>query len=113
MPWVAGGIFLNPGAGAVLVDTGSLLSAVYEVGVLVTYNPTGFECQFQVTAADGVTVLQSKILPITLAFQPLLSIRRFLALRAGEHLRVINRAVATGAEVEASIFYSVVEPNQT
>ncbi len=108
MPWVAGAIFLAPAAGTVLVDTGSLPAGQYNALALITYNPTGFECQFQVTAADGVTVLSSKIIPVTLALMPLVLSGQFLKLQAGEHLRIVNRAAApVGTEVEASLFYAL------
>lgn len=107
MPWVDGPLVVNPAAGDILADTGSLPSGDYSVMILVTSEPVGIEVLFEQTDSAGAVIQRSLRLPITLAFMPLTLIPASIRVREGERLRVRNRATLVGGnEVEASIFYA-------
>lgn len=105
MPWIAGNLVLNPTSTTVLVSSGKLDSSVYTFKVYATANPTGIELIMELLANDDVTVLRSKVLPVTLAgldieFPP-------FEVSPGQTLRFRPLVDVTGGcAVEASLFYA-------
>lgn len=99
MPWIAGLLALNPGAGQVLVDSGALRRRRhYQVRVLISAS-VGMEAVFERRDSAGAT-LQSKIIPCTLSFMSV-ELGSIYA-DEGDRLVVITRAAVAG-EVEASL----------
>jgi len=101
--WVTEGIITNPGANAVLADTGQLIGSERVFLILLWDDVAGFETILQWRDADNLTNKRSQILSAPLALSSKLVVR-FKPL-LNERVRILNRTALVG-NVQASIFHS-------
>lgn len=100
MAWVDGIPFLNPAAGTILVDTGSMGPGVYRVAFLLDAPEVGCRAAIERRNAANDTTLQSH--PLTVGLSMLWSPGLVVELAAQERLRLALIDAVTGT-VEAAL----------
>lgn len=99
--WNTEGVIANPGANAILADTGPLSGGERVFIVIFWDDAGGFESLLQWRNALNTNNNKQQILPPTLAIGGKLLVR--FKLSPSERVRVLNRTILVG-NVQVSIF---------